>query len=738
MRSWIGHAGLVLALEWITSRWVVACATRTRTEAAAVGLATGFCLLSGFILGVRNRRILNPSGAVGIAAVGLGAARVNSPFRSFPVGMALWPAATLAMGSLVWSTLDLDSTGPLLKTMLKVNATFLPAALCFFVGGLGGVNSLGFSLPVGFLGSVLVFVAGLGGFQMARGVAASERGVVALACLALLFGTAAVGTLMASLLRRVSFVEITIASISLAYGGLLALALGPTAWLGSSSIPEEQLFLAAWILPLVVIEAFLLVGSSLGFQFLSSGRLDFGFGFEFRTAVRYLRAQQRERVVGVVTVIAVLGVTLGVMALIVVLSVMSGFEADLRRKIIGTHAHIVVSKQGPSFSDYPSVERAIQGLSWVRSVEPFVLGDAMVSTDAGLSGTLVKGILPGNSDEASDLAKTVEAGKLRYLEHPEEIPSIAFPRTLSFASPPSRTSSETDGRAASRKIGVEDFAVPTLRLEGARTVDRNLAGIILGREMARSLRAHVGDVVKLVSPISDEIGPLGPTPKLRRFRVAGIFYSGMYEYDAKFSYIYLPRAQRFFGLNDGITGLAIKLRDVDQTDSVKRDMDAVLGGAPYVLQDWREMNKELFSALLLEKIAMFVALTMIVLVASFLIVATLMMIVLQRGKEVALLKAIGASDASIMKIFVLQGLAIGLLGATAGVMGGVGLCGLIARFGVELDESIFYIKNLPVVMSGWEVLSIALAAVLLSYLATLYPAMTAAKLPPVDGLRDEQ
>lgn len=380
----------------------------------------------------------------------------------------------------------------------------------------------------------------------------------------------------------------------------------------------------------------------------------------------------------------------------------------------------------------------------------------MISTDIGLSGTVVKGVSPANRDAVAELERNLRKGSITYLAEPEHIPGACTAgrtRWTGPKSPAGKTATRTEDAVAGGETDSEEepreMDVPSLGggsssdgggagLGGVEPqCDRILPGIIIGRELSRTLRAYVGDVVKLVSPVSDQIGPMGPMPKLRRFRIAGVFFSGMYEYDAKFSYVAMEDAQRFFGLHDEATGVEVKIADIDHTSRAVESIRARLGGEPYHVRDWRDMNRELFSALLLEKIAMFVALAMIVAVASFLIVATLVMIVLQRGKEIAILKSMGASDPSIMKIFVIQGLFVGVGGAVLGVLGGLGVCGLLQTVGFPLDDRVFYIEKLPVVLDQTEVGIIAIAAVTISYLATIYPAMTAARLIPVEGLRDD-
>jgi lipoprotein-releasing system permease protein len=259
---------------------------------------------------------------------------------------------------------------------------------------------------------------------------------------------------------------------------------------------------------------------------------------------------------------------------------------------------------------------------------------------------------------------------------------------------------------------------------------------VVGRELARSLRVFVGDQVNVVSPFGD-LGPAGPQPKSRPFRVAAIFYSGMYEYDSKFAYMDLGEAQRFFGAGDTITGLELRVNDVDQARAVMGKVVFALGGWPFRAKDWGELNRSLFSALQMEKVVMAVILGFIVLVATFTILATLVMLVLEKRKEIGVLKSMGAGVPSVMKIFVIEGVVIGAVGTAFGLLLGYGSCLVIDKVGIPLDPEVYYISNLPVVIDPSQFTLVALAALVLSYLATLYPATKAARLNPVDGLRSE-
>jgi lipoprotein-releasing system permease protein len=384
--------------------------------------------------------------------------------------------------------------------------------------------------------------------------------------------------------------------------------------------------------------------------------------------------------------------------------VMSGFEADLKHKILGHNAHGMILTYGTdSFLDWPGTRAKVLGVKGVAGATPFLYNEVMLSAGQNLTGAILKGVDTETIGTVTDLPRSIEDGQLGWLRTPADIPR------------PSR-----------------DPDAPTPP-PGARR-DRVLPGIVIGRELARTLRVFVGDQVNVVSPFGD-LGPAGPQPKSRPFLVAAIFYSGMYEYDSKFAYMDLSEAQRFFGVGDTITGLELRVNDVDQARAVMSRVVVALGGWPFRAKDWGELNRSLFSALQMEKVVMAVILGFIVLVASFIIVATLIMLVLEKTKEIAVLKSMGAGVPSVMKIFVAEGLIIGAVGTAFGVLLGLGSCLLIDRVGIPLDPEVYYISNLPVVIEPAQFALAALGAMLLSYLATIYPATKAARLRPVDGLR---
>lgn len=466
------------------------------------------------------------------------------------------------------------------------------------------------------------------------------------------------------------------------------------------------------------------------------------------------------------TTISTFGLFLGTGALVTVLSVMSGFEQDLKGKILGTHAHMVVTCRDRTFTDYREALAKVEKLPGVVAATPYLTSEVMIASQANLSGVIIKGIDPQTIGRVTELVKNTEQGTLENLLHPERMLTLGEPPPPRSALQELATPLDAGGGADATDKAAElpdAGAVAPDAGNGAAVADRDVAlktdgdgaataegqirnrhggwpkprkilpGVAIGRELAKNLRVFLGDDVNVVSPLGG-IGPTGPIPKTKRFRVGASFFSGMYEYDSKYVYMDLPAAQKFLGLSDEVTGLELKLASPEETEGVMAQVQATLG-SDFEVVDWKQTNRSLFSALKLEKIAMFIALCFIILVAAFSIVSNGIMLVLKKGRDVAILKSMGASDGAVLRVFVLLGLYMGMLGTTAGVLVGCAVCAAFDRFGLPLDTDVYYITKLPVKVNPTELAVVLVASLLLSLLATLYPAWLAARLRPVEGLR---
>ena len=406
--------------------------------------------------------------------------------------------------------------------------------------------------------------------------------------------------------------------------------------------------------------------------------------------------------------ISAFGLYLGSVALVVAISIMSGFESDLRGKILGTNAHIVVQRPDGSFTDYNAMREKLRALPGVTGAAPFLTNEVMIASSSNLSGVVMKGIDPIMVKDVADLGKNMDVGSLDYLIHPDKL-AERRPRIVD------ELDDEKEGKP-----------VPPPRI---------LPGVIVGRELSRELHLYLGDEVSLISPFGG-VGPSGPIPKSKPFRVAGIFFSGMYEYDSKYVYVDIPAAQKFLNQPDEVTGIELKVKDPLHTEIVDKIIQGMLPAKDgYEVQDWKELNRSLFSALKLEKILMFIILGFICLVAAFSIVANGIMLVTEKGKEIAILKSLGAADGGILTIFLILGCFLGLVGSSAGVGLGAAICSALEHIGFKLDSEVYYITQLPVQLNALEVAAVFGSTVLIATLATLYPAFRAAQLRPVEGLR---
>jgi lipoprotein-releasing system permease protein len=416
-------------------------------------------------------------------------------------------------------------------------------------------------------------------------------------------------------------------------------------------------------------------------------------GYECFIGLRYLKAKRKQTFISIITLISIAGVAVGVMALIVVLSVMSGFEKTLKEKIVGTQAHIILQKtMGEGIENYDEVAKKVEEVEGVVSAAPFIISQVMLSTDTNVSGVVVKGIDPTREGKVTELLVYLTTGRLQDLQKTQD----------------------------------------------------NLTGIILGVELAKHLGVSVNDKLQMISPLGT-MTPMGMMPKMKRFRVAGIFRSGHFEFDNTLAFVSIESAQKFFNLDSRVTGIEIKTSNIYKVKEIGREIRQKVG-FPFWTRDWMEMNRNLFSALRLEKIAMFIILALIVLVAAFNIISTLIMVVMEKNRDIAILKAMGAPSKGILRIFIIEGLVIGVVGTALGAISGLALAlnletvtGFVENlFGFKiLSGDVYYIDKLPSQVNSLDVILIVVMAILISLLATLYPSWRASKLDPAETLRYE-
>jgi lipoprotein-releasing system permease protein len=520
-------------------------------------------------------------------------------------------------------------------------------------------------------------------------------------------------------------------------------------------------------------------------------------GFSLNLALRYMRSRKRA-FISVSTVFAILGVSLGTAALATVMSVTGGFRAEFRDKVLGVNAHVLVLKYSSEFRDYREIMAKVRALPEVIGAGPFVINPMMVTHQGRTAtGVLLKGVDPELMGTVLDLPRHMIAGSLADLAvpgrslppEPEPLEEEAFPpsdrgvgvgaaapRGAGFLEllrslpeqPPADAGPMQEAEGDGPEPPEEVAALPSLdpgdlvpgsivpeggyaselpgddTLPAALDPDPCLAegvvlpGIVIGSALQQNLAAKLGDCVQVTSPTigySFVRGALRP-PVAKQFRVTGVFQAGFDQYDSKLVYTDLHEAQAFYQAGDTVTGVEMKVADIDRAGEVAAKIDALLGSKLYHVLDWQELNHGLFTALRIQQILMSLVLALIILVAAFTVIATLIMVVLDKKREIAVIKAMGASDWHLLRAFLYQGLIIGVLGMSAGLGVGYGVCLWISSYGFPLDPKVYFISRLPVQMRPIEFALTGAFAVLACLMATVWPALHAARLRPAEAFRD--
>lgn len=449
--------------------------------------------------------------------------------------------------------------------------------------------------------------------------------------------------------------------------------------------------------------------------------------------------------------VSVLGVALGVAALTIVLAVTTGFEAQFREKVLGVNAHVIVQKSQSTFAEYRDVMDKAKAIDPdVLAVQPFIFAEMLVTRGKGhLSGVAIKGIDPELVSGVLDLQKHMIEGSVESLKKKGEADvtkPITSPsqggadagadgRAAPAGEPTGASSSEPGGADGADDDGpVDPGADPH-----ANSPDEQLPAIIMGKELAHKLRAKVGDVVTVVVPLSnidfDTWRAKSSAPRTRKFLVTGVFYSGFDEYDRRLMYTALENTQELIGRGDQVMGVELKVKDVARAAAIARKLEQKLGGPPYQVEDWYQLNHNLFTALRIQKAVLVVILTLIIAVAAFNMVSALTMIVTDKTRDVAILKSMGTQSTSVAAVFQVMGLAIGGVGTLLGVIIGLTTAVVTRNYGYHLDPKVYLIDRLPIELRPLEVLLVIGVTMIISLLATIGPALSAASLRPVEGLR---
>lgn len=440
-------------------------------------------------------------------------------------------------------------------------------------------------------------------------------------------------------------------------------------------------------------------------------------------AARHVRSK-KSGFLTIISLLSILGVALSSFALCAVISIMGGFGADLKAKILDNNANIrIESPDAGGFQYWREIVDRVTSVDGVAAATAVAGGEVMASSSTTTAGVQLRGIHTQSFRKVVDVPNHMEVGSFDYLDDPLKL------RVL----PP-----ETPiGIGKNGELFLKGPSPEYEELEDTDEAPEDIfPGVVLGRELARNLHAYVGDELTLVSPMGD-LGPMGLMPRSRKFRVAGIFYTGMYEYDSSHAYVTLEASQELLDLKHFVTAVDLRVTNVDRTELMTPRIKDLISREDLKVRDWKEMNRNLFSALQLEKLATFVILSIAIAVASFCIICTLLLMVTEKSKEIAIMKAMGASDGVILRLFLTEGMLIGGVGTIFGVVTGFTSMYGLEKARISLDPEVYYIERLPVYVNGSDYLLIAICAFVITTLATLYPARAASGLSPVDGIRYE-
>lgn len=430
--------------------------------------------------------------------------------------------------------------------------------------------------------------------------------------------------------------------------------------------------------------------------------------YEFFIGLRYLRSKRRQAFISVIGLIAILGVFIGVMSLNVVLGVMSGFEEELRNKILGVSSHLVILDYDGPIEDYENIRQTVLDFPGVVGASPFIYGQGMIVSESNVIGAVIRGIDPSTAGTVTNVEEAVGRGLLGRGEKVDGSRLIA------------------SGHEQLMKLG--------------KKTTSGKPPIIIGRELASAVGVAAGDVISVLSPLG-KYGPFGPQAKVRKFEVIGIFDYGMVEYDSSIAYLSLEDGMNFFDMEGKVSGIEVKVKDIYKARGIGEKLSSLLG-FPYFARNWEEVNRSLFRALRLERLAIAVFLGFIILVAALDIVSTLTMVVMEKGKDIAILRAMGAKRGSIMKIFITDGMIIGTIGTILGTIAGFGICYLLKtnesiKQLIPFDPEVYPISEFPVKIEPLFFAVVAVSSLIICFIATLYPSYQASCKDPVEALRFE-